>query len=242
MRTILFYPIIIISLIWSYTYKVKLEFLKKFSTKEKVDAYVFKMTEVWSKRVLKLAGTKVNVYGLENMPEGNCLIVSNHQGNFDFFVLLGFLNKPIGFIAKKSILKVPIASMWMKEMHCVFMDRDNVREAMKSINEGIENLNNGYTMLIFPEGTRSKGDTMREFKQGSLKLGIKADVPIVPVTLDGAWRIHEANNLWIKPAEVNMVIGKPVYAKDLSKDQQKELSAMMHGTIKENLQKLIDAR
>lgn len=235
MKTFFFYVYAVTYFLWSLFYKIKLDFIKKHGTKEEVEAYVFKRSSTWARNILKAAGVRVIVKGRENLPEGNCLVVANHQGNFDFFVILGYLDKPLGFISKKENLKVPIARMWMKEMHCIFMDRKNVRESIKSINEGIENLQNGYTIVIFPEGTRSKGTQIGEFKQGSLKLGIKADVPIVPVTLNGSYKVMEERHGKITAAEITMTIGKPVYAKDFSKDQQKELAQIVRNTIKNNL-------
>ncbi len=235
MKTFFFYLYAVLYFLWTLVYKLKLDYIKKHGTKEEVEESVFKITSGWARNILKAAGTRVIVKGKENLPEGNCLIVANHQGNFDFFIILGYIGKPVGFISKKENLKVPIARMWMREMHCIFMDRENIRESIKSINEGIENLKAGYTMVIFPEGTRSKGNRIGEFKQGSLKLGIKADVPIVPVTIDGTYKIMEANHGKIKAAEVTMTIGKPVYARDFSREEQKELGEILKNTIKSSL-------
>ncbi|EKN42049.1 1-acyl-sn-glycerol-3-phosphate acyltransferase, partial [Clostridium botulinum CFSAN001627] len=126
---------------------------------------------------------------------------------------------------------------WMKEMKCVFMDRQNVRAAVKTINEGVENLKNGYSMLIFPEGTRSRGENLGEFKKGSMKLGIKAGVPIVPIAINGTYNVLEANGRKIKAADVDLIICPPIYPNELSKEEQNNLSETIKDIIQKELEK-----
>lgn len=236
MNIFLFYVYVVLNFIGTLFLKLKLNYLKKYGTKEEAEDYLNKIVSKWSRNILDKAGVKVNVTGNENLPEGNCLFVSNHQGNFDFFAILGYVNKPMGFVAKKEILKIKIASTWMKEIHCVFIDRENIRESVKAIKEAIENLKNGYSMAIFPEGTRSKGHNIGEFKKGSLKLGTKTDVPIVPITVDGSYKIFEENDgKKIVPSEIRLIIGKPLYAKDFSVEEKKNLAGTIHNIIKNNL-------
>src|SRR5699024_1808110 len=99
---------------------------------------------------------------------------------------MGYLGVPHGFIAKVELTKFPIVSQWMKEMKCIFMDRSDRRQSLQSIKEGINILKNGHSMVIFPEGTRSKSDAMGEFKAGSMTLATKSGVPIVPITISGS--------------------------------------------------------
>lgn len=214
---------------------VKLEINKKKWTNEELENYIYKVTSDWGKNCIRRAGIKVNVVGKENLPQGNCLFIPNHQGFFDMPLMLGFIEKPMGFIAKKEFLKFPIVNYWMKKMHCIFLDRENVRESVKSMNDAAENLKNGCSMVIFPEGTRSKGNTIGEFKKGSLKLGTKVDIPIVPITINGTYKAYEANGNKIQPAEVTLTISKPIYAKDYTKQEQGNLSEIVKGTIINNL-------
>lgn len=221
----------------SFFKKMKLELNKKRWTNEEMEEYIYKTTSAWGKNCINRAGIKVKVIGKENLPKENCLFVANHQGFFDMPLMLGFIEKPMGFIAKKEFLKFPIVNYWMKKMHCIFLDRENVRESVKSINEGVENLKNGYSMVIFPEGTRSKGNIMGEFKKGAMKLGTKADVPIVPVTINGTYKAYEANNNNITSAEITLVISKPIYAKDFTKQEQGNLSEVVKEIISKGLVK-----
>lgn len=236
MRKISFYTYILGSFAGTLPPKMKLNRIKKKGTKEEVDELVDQTVSNWSRAVIDKVGIKVSVKGNENIPGESCLFVANHQGNFDFFAMMGYINKPIGFVAKKEIGQFPYFPQWMKAMHCVFIDRDNPRESVKAINEAAENLKNGYSMVIFPEGTRSKGHTMGEFKKGSLKLAIKGGVPIVPVTLDGSYKVYEdGNGKEFKPAEINIIIDKAIYINQLTKEEQKDMTSYVQSIIQKNL-------
>ncbi|WP_315674088.1 lysophospholipid acyltransferase family protein [Clostridium sp. 19966] len=187
--------------------------------------------------MLKVLGIKVKLKGKENLPEGNCMFVSNHQGNADFFIPMAVLNKQLGFIAKKEILKIPILRTWMKDMHCVFIDRENIRESLKAINQGIDNVNAGYSMLIFPEGTRSKSHKLGEFKKGSMKMALKANAPLVPIVLDNTFKVFEENKGKLKPATITMSILKPIDVNALDKEQKAHLAELVREKIAQELEK-----
>ena len=193
--------------------------LKEGKIKER-DIIVNSIASKWAKDLLKLAGAKVTVIGAENVPlDRTVLFVSNHQGSFDIPILLGCIDKPKAFIAKVELLKLPMICTWMKQMNCVFLDRHDLRQSLRVMNEAAEYLKKGYSMVVFPEGTRSKGKTMGEFKAGSLRIAKKANVPIVPVTIRGSYKLMEQNGFIIKPAKVEIVISEPIETFDLTKDE-----------------------
>ncbi|NFD29742.1 1-acyl-sn-glycerol-3-phosphate acyltransferase [Clostridium botulinum] len=216
---------------------IKLKYLKRKGNKEEIDRYINKSVVGWANFIVNGIGIKINKKGLENVPDGPCLFVGNHQGLLDVPVVVSSLDKYVGFVAKKEMLKLKILTYWMKEMKCVFMDRQNVRAAVKTINEGVENLKNGYSMLIFPEGTRSRGENLGEFKKGSMKLGIKAGVPIVPIAINGTYNVLEANGRKIKAADVNLIICPPIYPNELSKEEQNNLSVTIKDVIQKELER-----
>lgn len=234
MRTVLFFLYLAGYLVMSLFKALKLRFKLK-SGKVEADKYLFKTTRKWGQAMMKNIGVDVDIVGMENIPEGTCLFVANHESYADIPLMLGYLEKPIGFIAKKEMENAPIISFWMKKLHCIFMDRSNIRESVKSINEGIENLKSGYSMVIFPEGTRSKGKGINEFKKGSMKLGIKADVPIVPVAIDGSYKVYEGNGNKIKSANVRIKIFNQIDPKSLSKEEQNNLAETIENMIKSEL-------
>ena len=226
---------------WLYLIKIMPEYFKvnrlfKEGKIKERDMLVDSVASKWAKDLLKLAGARVKVIGAENVPiDRTVLFVSNHQGSFDIPILLGCIDKPKAFIAKVEMLKMPIIHTWMKQMNCVFLDRHDLRQSLRIMNEATEYLKEGYSMVIFPEGTRSKGKTMGEFKAGSLRIAIKANVPIVPVTINGSFKLMEQNGFIIKPAEVDIIISEPIETFGLIKEQANALHEKVRSIIASNI-------
>lgn len=236
MNKIRFYTFLAWNLLRTAPSKIKLNLLKKHGTEEEVDEYVYKIVSNWSRATLKGIGVNVLVRGHENLPEGACLFVANHQGNFDFLAMMGFIDKPIGFVAKKELLKYPYFPKWMEAMYCVFIDRDDMRQSVRAINKAAENLRNGHSIVIFPEGTRSRSHKINEFKKGSVKLAEKAKVPIVPVTVDGSYKIFEDyDGKKVMPGEITLIIDKPINLDEVSKEEKKNYMKNLHDIIEKNL-------
>jgi len=235
MRTVYFYFRFIIDLISKGFKEIELNSIKKHNTTQEVDAYLTRVVTDWSNFVLKIAGLKLTVIGKENIPDEPCVFVGNHQSNIDIPVILSSTGRLTGAVAKKEMEKIPVMSYWMREIHSVFMDRENPREALKSISEGVENLKNGYSMVIFPEGTRSRSNNMGEFKKGSMRLAIKAGVPIVPITFYDTNKAMEGNNGKVKRANAKLIIDKPIYMDKMSKEEKAEISEIVKNIIQTNL-------
>lgn len=235
MRAALVYIYFVFYMIGVFFKKIKLNYIRKNKGEEAAERYLHEVVVKWAKHILKITGVTVHVEGLENIPKEACCFVSNHQGNFDFIAMFATIDKIMGFIAKKEIKKIKIISVWMKELKCVYIDRENIRESLKAINHGAENLKNGHSMVIFPEGTRSKGKQMGQFKKGSLKMALKANVPIVPVTVDGSYKIFEEHNGWLRKGNIRLVFSKPIYVDKLSKDEQKKLTEIVQNEIAKHL-------
>lgn len=158
----------------------------------------------WARGILKRAGVTYEITGHEQLPVGPVLFISNHEGNFDIPVLIAAVPKPFGFLSKIEVRKIPFIYEWMKEMNCVFIDRTNRRSALKSIDDSIASLKNGHSLLLFPEGTRSKGNGVKEFKAGFVRIASKAEVPVIPIAICGTSRIMEQNNKRITPSHVKI--------------------------------------
>jgi 1-acyl-sn-glycerol-3-phosphate acyltransferase len=166
----------------------------------------------WSQTFMRLTGSEVEIKGSHLIPDGPVLFVSNHEGNFDIPVLIGAIEKPFGFISKIEVKKIPILSSWMEVIHCVFLDRKNRKKAAGSIMEGVELLKKGHSLVIFPEGTRSKGGPIGLFRAGGFKLAKDSGVPIVPISIDGTADVFEKNGRLIKPAQIKVTICRPIYS------------------------------
>ena len=205
--------------------------MRKEGRMEEHDIFSHKTVKWWGGLLLKSLKADITVYGEENLPkEGAMLFVSNHQSNFDIPLLLSQIDIPKGFIAKKELAKVPFIGKWMKEIHCLFMDRSDMKQSMQIIVEGIKTLKGGYSMVVFPEGTRSKCDKIGEFKAGSFKLATKSKVPLVPLTIDGTNKLLEGNKGRISKGEkINLYIHEPIDISKLSKEEIAEL----HNTVRD---------
>ena len=224
MRTILWFCYFWISLILLVPEMLYAIYLHRHGKLARRDAFVGKIVTFWMRSLLKLAGVTVHVTGQENIPsQVPCVFVCNHQGYFDIPILLCYLDGPHGFIAKMQLRYFPFIRIWMRLFGCVFIDRDHPRESMKALDQAIQNLRDGYSMTIFPEGTRSRGDEVGEFKSGAFRIAYKTGAPIVPLCIDGSYKAMEGNGMWIKPAHVNLHILPPVQTSNLSKEQLKTL-------------------
>ncbi|MBP1948151.1 lysophospholipid acyltransferase family protein [Virgibacillus litoralis] len=196
---------------------------------------IFAGPKMVSQKVIQKTKSDVHVYGQEKLPDEAVLFVANHQGLFDILALIGYLGKPIGFIAKKETKKLPIVSTWMELIHCVFIDRSDRRQAVKAINQGITHLKSGHSIVVFPEGTRSRGSNLNEFKSGSLRLATKAKVPIVPVAINGTYQMMEEDKGKIKPSTITMTITEPIYPSHYQDIKHGELAASIQTTIEETI-------
>ena len=179
----------------------------KSMPQKEFDLYINKIASRWALGNVRRSGAKFHIEGFENIPKDQAVVfVANHQGDFDIAVFLAYLPVPHGYVAKIEMLKVPLLRSWMKNMRCIFIDRNSIRQTAGVMLEGIKILKSGHSLVLFPEGTRSKSDTMSEFKAASFKLASKAKVPIVPVTINGTYRIMEANRGLIKSENVHVKI------------------------------------
>lgn len=193
-------------------------------------AYLF--SRVYALSLLKIMGANLIYTGLENLDEEkNYLFVSNHRSLLDSPVLMTFVKKPLSFISKKEMKKAPILSNWMTLLHCLFLDRDNNRKGLQTILQGIEQMKLGDHLAIFPQGTRSVGQTFLPFKAGSFKLATKSNKPILPVAISGTERIFENNGLNCKPGDVYIHIFPPIATEGLTLESQKLLTAEIQHLI-----------
>ncbi|MCT4543423.1 MAG: 1-acyl-sn-glycerol-3-phosphate acyltransferase [Vallitalea sp.] len=234
MRTIFWFIAFWFYLLLTFFSRIRYWYLGKIGNKEKQSEILYKTVTSWAKKMVKLTGSNVTVKGLENIPERNVLFVSNHQGNFDVPILLGYIPKLKGFVAKVELEKLPIVNGWMKKLGCLFLDRKDPRQSLKIILKGINYLKEGHNLVVFPEGTRSKSSSIGEFKKGSLKLATKSGVPIVPITINGSYKILEEKNR-IRKNNVNIIVHPPIYMENLSKEEQDQLATKVHEIIKSGL-------
>lgn len=225
---------------WGYLIYLipKLNKAKKFEIGSKEHKeIVHYYSRKWANKLLDLAGAEVNVVGEENLPDTNAVFISNHQGSFDITVLIAKLGKePHGFLSKVEMEKMPIVRDWLKHLQCISVDRDDPKKATKAVIEAIKLVKSGQSLTVFPEGTRSKGDKMIDFKSGGSLIAVKASVPIVPITIDGTYKIYEINKkIKITPAKINITIHEPIDTKNLTKEDISNLDEKVKEIIQSKL-------
>lgn len=190
----------------------------------------------WAFRmVLRITGVKIIVKGEERIPRDTAVLyVGNHRSFFDILLTYVRVPRPTGYIAKKEMKKVPLLSNWMRNLHCLFLDRENIKEGMKTILTAIEKVKNGISICIFPEGTRNKeNDSFLPFHEGSFKIAEKGGVPIVPMSIVNSAAIFEDQFPKIRKTTVVVEYCEPIYIDELEKDTRKKLGVYTSEIIAE---------
>ena len=191
-----------------------------------VEELVNKHIPHWSRGILKVTGVFLSVEGLENIPKDTaCVFVGNHRSYYDIPLLLASLDKPHGILAKEELGKIPLLSRWMKLLGCVFVQRDDLRASVRALNDATAIVESGKSFVIFPEGTRYKGEEggAGEFKAGAFRIAVKTGVPVVPVALTGARALFEGNGNLCHPGSVHIKVLSPIRTEGMSKAEQKQL-------------------
>lgn len=181
------------------------------------------------------AGIKLDYYGEENVPKDiPVLYICNHRSLFDIVITYPRVPRLTGYIAKKELEKIPLLRTWMRNLHCLFLDRDDIKAGLKTILTAIDNIKNGVSMCIFPEGTRNKvADTFLPFHEGSFKIAQKAGCPIVPITINNSSAIFEDQLPRVKRAHVIVEYGKPFYVNELPEEYKKQPGVYTQQIIRE---------
>lgn len=206
--------------------------------KYKSDLVALRLVQWGFKCMLFVAGTKPVIIGEENVPKNQpVLYIPNHRSYFDILLIYSRVPGLTGFVAKDSLLKFYLLRDWMKKLHCLFLNRENPREGLKTILQGIENINHGISMCIFPEGTRNNVDDMMPFKEGSLKMAEKTGCLVIPVALTNTAEIFENHIPWLRPCKIVIEYGTPIDPKTLSRQEMKHLGSTCRDRIREMLEK-----
>jgi 1-acyl-sn-glycerol-3-phosphate acyltransferase len=204
----------------------------------KHEAYCRKKIVGFCRRCIKVMGMKLEMRGLENIPDRATLTVYNHQSLLDAFPLIAHMPNTQSMVAKKELEKTPLLAAWMKAGHCIFIDRSSPRAGLLCIKKGAELLANGINVTIAPEGTRNYGGEIKEFKGGAFKMATKAEAPILPVAIEGTYNLFEGNRYRLRPARVILQVLPPVPTTGLTKEEQAALPALVREQIDQAVQQL----
>lgn len=227
---------LVLSILKYNKYLPKIDAAKRQGDKEEEKRLIAAALGGWIDDGLRIFDLTFDIKGLENIPEEPCLFVANHQAYADVpAILKATQGRQVGFIAKKGFEGVPLMTRWILAMRGLFIPKDEPRESLKVISKGAEYLKEGFSMCIFPEGMRSFGPEMNPFKPGALKLATKAKVPVVPVTIDGTYRVFEEHMKITSGQTASVIIHPAIPTKDMNKQEQGELSDRVEAIIKSAL-------
>jgi len=179
----------------------------------------------------RLAGMRVRVHGVENIPARACIFAANHTSNLDPLALLPAIPRRVSFLAKREVFRVPVLGTGMRLAQFVLVDRANREAATASVDAAARSLKEGLSFMVFPEGTRSPDGRMRSFKKGTFVMAIEAGVPIVPVSIAGTQNLMQKGTWAIHPGEVAIRFGQPVDASQYSADRRGELLAQVEALV-----------
>lgn len=205
LRTLL----IIVWIILATLFFAPLAILASFISKNENNPH--KIGRIWAMSILMASGVKVFVKGESNIhPTGSYIYMANHLSNFDIPVLMAYLPVQFRWLAKSELFEIPLFGYAMKRAGYISIDRSNREAAIQSLSSASKIIKNGVSVLIFPEGTRSKYNNLQPFKKGGFVMAVDSGIPIIPVVIHGTWAIMPKNKIQIKPGKVLLEVSKPV--------------------------------
>jgi 1-acyl-sn-glycerol-3-phosphate acyltransferase len=201
----------------------------------------YRMGRMWNWAVAKCMGITFTISGAEKIVPGESYIITpNHQSFADIMAL--FVNLPIPFrwVIKKELLKIPLFGRALGATGAICLDRSDREQSVKSLQEGTNKLSGGWSVLIYPEGTRTPDGLLHAFKKGAFMMAVQTGIPILPVTCNGAFKIMPRNSLLFRPGRVTLAIGDPILTKELTENSVLDLMERTWQAINSHLNPAYD--
>ena len=193
--------------------------------------------QIWGRVALLANRVKVKVEGLEKIKSrGPFIFMSNHQGSYDIFVLLGHLPFQFKWLVKKELFSIPFFGWAMSAAGYISLDRQGTRETVEAMNEAAKKIHDWMSVTIFPEGSRSPDCSIQPFKKGGFSLALKAKVPIIPISLAGTREIMPKDRLTASSGEIRIRIGDPIETGPYSMKERNALMEKVSETITKNFE------
>lgn len=202
---------------------------------------VLAVARVWSRVIIRIAGVRIRArFAVPLDPKRPYIFASNHLSSLDIWAL--FVVTPVGFrfIAKKQLGQIPLFGWAMKAGRFIFIDRQNAVAARRSIEEAARRISQGVSVLIFPEGTRSRDGRLLPFKKGGFHLAIDSGVEIVPVAIRGTAELMPASSLLLRAGEAFVEFGAPIPTTGLTAADRTPLLKQVHARVAEMLGQPVD--
>ena len=240
LKTILFFACFWLSVVLTLPLGIFFFLMSLLGLRQSAAWLVQNFMRWWARAVIWGTGVPLSVEGLEHIPRtGSLCIVGNHSGDFDGILALAYIPRRFGFIAKKEVLFLPFVNIWVLLLGGLFIDRKNIAQGKRTIEKGAERIRKGGAMLIFPEGTRSRGRGVLPFKAGSFKLATLADAPIVPLVIQGSYSVWEETGL-IRSVPVRIRFLPAIETANLGAEERRALPRKIEALIKAELAMMMD--
>jgi 1-acyl-sn-glycerol-3-phosphate acyltransferase len=194
------------------------------------------LARFWARTILAICRVRVRVHGVENLERGQSYVyVSNHASMFDIPAILAAVPDQIRIVYKKELEVVPLFGWGLKWGHYIGIDRGRGSKAMESLEEAIGKIRNGQSLLLYAEGTRTTDGTLQPFKRGAFNIAVRAGVPVIPLTINGSFRIMPKRSIIIRPGDVEVVLDKPILIAGLTgREAELKLMEQVHAAIAAN--------
>lgn len=194
----------------------------------KSDFWGYYPAHIWSRLFCLFSLVKVEVSGRENIDKDKSYVfVSNHQGAYDIFLVYGYLNHNFKWVMKQSLRNIPFVGKACDSAGHIFIDRGNPKAIQHTIDTAKKKLQGGMSVVIFPEGTRSADGKLHKFKRGAYQVAVDLNIPVVPLTINGSYKILSKNSKLINPGKLTLKIHSPIYP-------DKEAGHDMEALVKES--------
>lgn len=228
-------PILILSLVYAF---IPAGVMQLMGIKRAKERWLEACGHFIGNCILFFMGIRVHVDGREKVPSANNICyMANHQSMLDIVAFVGPAKLWASILAKSEARRIPIINLWCYALGCIFIERNSPHDTVKAILKGVQKLKDGISMLIFPEGTRSKNGKIGELKNGSLKLATRSKAIIVPITIKGLRSGMEGRKGFGR-VDAYFSIGDPIYTAELSSDEISTLHEVVYGTIAKRFDEL----
>jgi len=198
--------------------------------------FIMGVGRVWSRMALWACGARVRYHDLERISARRpCIYIANHQSNVDVWVLLRVLPRSTRFVAKQSLFRVPFLGRALKAAGFIPIDRKNKTRAIRSLNLAADRIRDGRSVVLFPEGTRSRDGRLQPFKKGPFHLALQAGVPIVPIAIAGGGAVMPAGIARATPGDVDVFVLPPIEVEPFLPDDLRGLLDTVHRSIQRAL-------
>jgi 1-acyl-sn-glycerol-3-phosphate acyltransferase len=172
---------------------------------------VFRLGRLWARAHLKVMGISPVYSGLEHA-EGLAprIFLANHLSALDIWVLAAVLPVTTRFVSKRTIFWIPVLGQAMAVAGFIAIDRQDRASAIRSLSGAVQPIRNGASIILFPEGTRSRDGRLARFKRGAFHLALDAGVPVVPVAISGTFQVIRPRSLIVRPGPVHVTFAPPI--------------------------------